>query len=86
MSDKNNQFPQYRKLPNGKSLYRIDSERLFIELHKMGSRWWLYNVEAKQYPEMLRIIDMLELNDPFIEATALEFEVIHEHVKKNVEN
>lgn len=86
MSDKNNQFPQYRKLSNGKSLYRIDGERLFIELQKMGSRWWLHSVEAKQYPEMLRIMDMLELNDPFIEATALEFEVIYEHVKKNVEN
>ncbi len=86
MSDKNNQFPQYRKLPNGKSLYRIDSERLFVELQKIGSSWWLHYVEAKQYPEILRIMDMLQLNEPFIEATALEFDLIHKHVKKNVEN
>ncbi len=86
MSDKNKQFPQYRKLPNAKSLYRIDSERVFVELQKIGSRWWLYNLEAKQYPEILRIMDMLQLNEPFVLSTEIEFETIYKLVKKNVEN
>jgi hypothetical protein len=86
MTDKNKQFPQYRKLPNGKSLYRIDSERLFVELQKIGSSWWLHNVEAKQYPEILRIMDMLQLNEPFILSTKNEFETLYNLVKKNVEN
>jgi hypothetical protein len=52
----------------------------------MGSRWWLYNIEAKQYPEILRIMDMIELKEPFVVATEMEVESIIELVKKNVEN
>ena len=82
MTDKNNQFPQYRKLPNGNSLYRIDSERSFIELQKMGNRWWTFHIEAKQYPEILRIMDMLELKEPYVLATEMEFEEIFSCEKK----
>ncbi len=86
MSDKNKQFPQYRKLTNAKSFYKILNERSFIELQEMGSSWWLFKIEAKQYPEILRIMDMLELNEPFVLATEIEFDAINEFVKKNVEN
>ena len=86
MSDKNKQFPQYRKLTNAKSFYKILNERSFVELQEMGSRWWLYNIEAKQYPEILRIMDMIELKEPYVVATEMEVESIIELVKKNVEN
>ena len=86
MSDKIKQFPQYRKLPNGKSLYKILDDKSFIELQKMGSRWWLYTVNAKQYPEVLKIMDMIAFEDPYVLGDENEFELIYSYVKKNVEN
>jgi hypothetical protein len=86
MPDKSKQFPQYRKLPNGKSFYKILDDRSFLELQKMGSRWWLYMVEAKQYPEVLKIMDMIAFHDPYILGDEIEFENIYSNVKKNVEN
>lgn len=59
MFDKNTDFPQYRALSNGKAFYRIRSERDFDEIQIMGSRAIWFSMNAKQYPEMLRIQDML---------------------------
>lgn len=86
MSDKIKQFPQYRKLPNGKSLYKILNDKSFMELQKMGLHWWCFTIEAKQYPELLKIMDMMAFEDPYILGDEHEFELIYSNVKKNVEN
>jgi len=70
-------FPQYRKLVNNKSFYRIDSERLFHEIQLVGTICFLIKTEAKQYPEILRIKDMLSFSEPFVESTAEEFHIYY---------
>jgi hypothetical protein len=59
MQDKNRDFPQYRKLINNRSFYEILDERNFREIQLIGSRTVLHVVKAVQYPEILRVMDML---------------------------
>jgi hypothetical protein len=66
-------FPQYRKLMNDRSFYRIDSERSFYEIQLIGSKCFLHQTEAKQYPEIIRIQDMLSLSEPFVLSSIDEF-------------
>ena len=73
MFDKNTYFPQYRKLSNGKTFYKIIDERTFDEVILMGEKRIKITTVASKYPEMLRIKDMLELVLPFLEATEIEF-------------
>jgi hypothetical protein len=73
MDDKNTDFPQYRKLSNDKTFYKIQSERLFEEVQLMGSKVFRYRVEAKQYPEILKIKEMLKLEEPYLMLSAEEF-------------
>ena len=56
---KDNLFPQYRKLSNGKAYYKIVNERNFEEIQLIGTIKMNYKIEAKQYPEILKIQDML---------------------------
>ena len=75
MSDKGIDFPQYRKLSNNKVYYRIHSDRLFDEIQIIGSAAQLHIVEARQYPEMLRIKDLLSLSmEGFQISSEKEFE------------
>jgi hypothetical protein len=73
MDDKNTDFPQYRKLSNDKTFYKIQSERLFEEVQLMGSKVFRYRVEANQYPEILKIQGMLKLEEPYLMLSAEEF-------------
>lgn len=59
MNPKVTAFPQYRMLSNGKSFYMISDERHFEEIQILGSKLIRHKVVAEQYPEMLRIQDML---------------------------
>lgn len=59
MFDKGTDFPQYRKLSNDKVFYRILDDRHFDEIQIIGTKAQLRNVVAEQYPEILRIQDML---------------------------
>ena len=59
MSNKVTDFPQYRKLSNDKVFYRINNDRQFDEIQIVGSKARTHRVEAVQYPEMLRIKDLL---------------------------
>jgi hypothetical protein len=79
VNDKNTDFPQYRKLPNDKAFYRINSDRDFDEVQVLGSKVLRYHHEAKQYPEILRIMSMMNCEEPFILAEEKEF-------SKNIEN
>ena len=65
-------FPQYRKLSNDKAYYKISSLDLFIELQQVGSTYFKYEFKAAQYPEKLKILDMLQLNG-YLESTEEEF-------------
>lgn len=67
-------FPQYRKLSNCKSYYRLIDEKCFDEIQLIGTKAVLYRIQANQYPEMLRIKDMLNYHfEGLEEATEKEF-------------
>jgi hypothetical protein len=59
MLDKDTDFPQYRKLSNDKVFYKIVSNHEFHEIQIIGTFAQLHKIEAKQYPEILKIQDML---------------------------
>ncbi len=65
MDNKNTHFPQYRKLKNGLRLYKINSSIDFEELQIMGEKIYYFKFVAEQYPEKLRIMDMLESDSSF---------------------
>jgi hypothetical protein len=52
-------FPQYRKLTNNKSYYKIDSPDEMIEIQLMGRYWSEHNIKASILPERLLISDLL---------------------------
>lgn len=61
--NKDNLFPQFRKLSNEKAFYKIIDERNFEEIQLVGSKKLIYQTYAEQYPEILRIQDMLNCLD-----------------------
>lgn len=68
-------FPVYRKLANGRSCYRIESETAFTEIQRVGSRYVAHHVVAHTWPERLRIQDMLaNADDSLAPITRAEFE------------
>ena len=54
-----NTYPIYRKLNNNRSFYKISSDRIFEEIQRIGSKKVHYTHEAKQYPEILFIQDLI---------------------------
>ena len=69
-------FPQYRNLANEKSHYEIRDDRHFIEKQIIGKQVFTIEIEAKQYPEILRIQDMLNCEEGFLLSTKALFESI----------
>lgn len=65
MSNKGTDFPQYRMLSNRKVYYQILSNDEFIEVSFLGERKMTFRVLAKQYPEKLRIMQMLACEEPY---------------------
>ncbi|GAB5419210.1 MAG: hypothetical protein Crog4KO_25550 [Crocinitomicaceae bacterium] len=82
MSDKVTDFPQYRKLSNEKVFYRIRDDRNFDEIQLIGSRATWFSMEAKQYPEILRIQDLLNGSEGVVSSSQDEFESLK--VKHNL--
>jgi hypothetical protein len=76
MVDKSKDFPQYRKMSNGKCFYKIISDLLFLEKQLMGTKVFEFTVEAKQYPEMLLIKDMLDLSEWYVLSDETEWNLI----------
>lgn len=74
MDHKGNDFPQYRKLSNERAFYRIEGQNSFTEVQLIGSRKIIHTIIAQQYPEKLRIMDMLKNLDPFVGSDKEEFE------------
>lgn len=67
-------FPIYRKLSNEKSYYKIVSADSFIELQKIGTKIRKHTIIAQQFPEKLRIQDMISLADGYLLSNENEFE------------
>jgi hypothetical protein len=63
MESDETKFPQYRKYVGVDTWYKIVSTELFIELKKVGKHVLIEEVVAHQYPEKLRIQDMLDCKD-----------------------
>jgi hypothetical protein len=80
MQDKNIDFPQYRRLENNKSYYKIMDSRKFIELQQIGKKWKKYEFTATQYPEIIRIMEMIECQVPFFHCEANDFETLFVNV------
>jgi hypothetical protein len=56
-------FPQYRKYSNGTTYFKIESEKRFIEVSFIGKKPFIIEINATQYPEFLRIMDMLDCKE-----------------------
>ncbi|MGB0403420.1 MAG: hypothetical protein ACPGEG_04935 [Salibacteraceae bacterium] len=68
------EFPIFRKYFNDKSYFKIVSERSFEEIQIVGNQKHKIVVEAKQFPEMLRIKDMIDCKDGmWLESTQEEY-------------
>ena len=66
-------YPEYRKLSNNKSFYKIHSENSFEELQLLGSSVMRMTINATKYPEIIRIKNMIDCKPPFEMSTAEEF-------------
>ena len=75
------EFPQYRKLKNDKSFYRIEDESHFIEIQLIGNKAFELKINAVQFPEKLKIKDMLNCQDPYIKIEQYEFEQINQTLR-----
>lgn len=72
------EFPQFRQLENGRSLYKITAPDQFIELQQIGSKWMVYTFELQQFPDLLRLQDMLSCQVPFEVLDAHQFNQIYQ--------
>ncbi len=61
-------FPQYRKLSNGKNYYRIDNTEQLEEIQIVGSYWIVHTLHAKIHPERMMIRDLIDAADGHAEA------------------
>lgn len=67
-------FPQYRKLNNGKNYYKITSPSEMLEIGTMGNYYWEVNISAKILPERLMIEDILNgMGETYLTITGEEF-------------
>ena len=64
-------FPVYRKYTNKRIYFKILSENEFEEIQFIGKKAVTYFIEAKQYPEKLRIMDMIDCKDKLWEPITL---------------
>jgi len=74
-------FPQYRKLSNDRSFYRINSNDSFDELQIMGERVFLHRIQAEKYPEKLRIMEMLDCVVGYQNSTSEEWEMLEKRLQ-----
>lgn len=68
------EYPIFRKLSNNKAFYRINSERSFDEIQRIGSKTVRYSFQVDQYPDLLKIQDMINCSFAYEEATEEQFQ------------
>jgi hypothetical protein len=72
-------FPTYRKFVGINVWFKIESDRKFVEIKQIGSKFILHTVIAEQYPEILLIADMLAcLDGRWEKIEASEFQRVFE--------
>lgn len=76
MNNKFKDFPQYRMLSGRKVYYKIISDEQFIELSWIGNKPMRYVVTAVQYPERLKIMDLLACESPYERLSDREVELL----------
>lgn len=79
------EFPQYRKLSNEKSYYRIDSSDSLMEIQRTGERFTIHELMAKILPERILIGDLLEAESAnYVKIAEEEFNDFLEYCQKNL--
>lgn len=69
-------FPVYRKLQKREVYYCITSALQFVELSRLGKSYSEVEINAVQYPEKVRIHEMIEGQVPYETITETEFEQV----------
>lgn len=70
-------FPQYRRSAHGTNYYRIDAADRFEELQLIGNKVIRHTVEARAYPERVRVMDMLGGADgSYLPVSEMEYAVL----------
>jgi hypothetical protein len=70
-------YPVFRKYPNNSSVFKIESDTLFIEIQKLGKIYTKHTIEAKIFPDRQRIQDMINMhNGHWVEASEIEFNLV----------
>lgn len=72
------EFPQYRKIINNKSYYRIEDENHFTEIQLIGNKAFELKIQAIQYPEKLKIKEMLNCEEPYKKIEQSEFDRVYQ--------
>ena len=72
-------FPQYRKYKNIETYFKIISENEFEEISSLGNKCIKHRIIARQYPEILRIQDMLNC-----EGGTWEVVMADEYLRKDI--
>lgn len=67
-------YPVFRKLEGFGRYYKIESPDLFIEVSILNGKPNYQSIKAIQYPEKLRIQDMISCEFNFIEMSSEEIE------------
>ncbi len=74
-------WPQFRRMRDGRHVYRIESPDRFTELQRIGTRWVRHTVQVTMYPEMLRLREMLTGGDGLYEPiTVSEWTFLEDQV------
>ncbi len=68
-------FPIFRKLQNSGRFYCIPEQTKFIEVYYLGEKKIENIIVAHQYPELLRINDMIEFELGYLEMTKDEIDI-----------
>lgn len=77
-------FPQYRRLVNGRIYYRIEAADQLTEVGVMGGKWWQNELIARILPERLTITDLLEARPGHAEViSAGDFETFYEDCRRS---
>ncbi|MGJ8661632.1 MAG: hypothetical protein ACSHXL_06315 [Bacteroidota bacterium] len=61
-------------MSNGLRIYKINSSDEFEELQILGTKVYHFTFKAEQYPEKLRIMDMLNLTEGYVLSDPSEWE------------
>jgi hypothetical protein len=62
-------FPIYRKYKHGKNYFKINAKNQFEEIQCIGSKKIHHVIDAKQFPELNFILDLINFNFNEIEQS-----------------